>query len=63
MFLTKSRTDYKIEDLPTPSLVPMFDEYLSGEIAAVPSVDTNTSKPQQQVTAQAKGILMNLKKT
>lgn len=66
MFLTKSRTDYKIEDLPIPSLVPMFDEYLSGEIAAVPepsATETNVNKPQQQVTAQAKGILMNLKKT
>lgn len=58
MFLSKSRTDYKIENLPEPSLVPMFDEYLSGN--PISSPDT---KPQELAKVQAKGILLNLKTT
>lgn len=61
MFLSKSRTDYKIEGLQEPSLIPMFDEYLSGNVGAV-APTANSSNYQDQAKVQAQGILLGLKK-
>lgn len=58
LFLTKSRTGYRIEDLPEPSLVPMFDAYVRGELSVAEEKPVTAQQQQHTTLSTTKALSM-----